>query len=193
MEHKYKVGDKVWKAEANDSFQQEVLVLMDIGGNPFYRITWGTNTIAIAEKLIFDTKEECEKHRLETFKSILDENGKLDEAKLAALRPPKEPIPDDGKVRVVYNGDWGGFGLSDEAIKWLKEHGLEFEDEDEIPRHNKLLVQCIHELGSKANDKYSDLRIWVLSGNRYYIEEYDGRETVHESDDEEWIEVKNDN
>lgn len=190
MEHKYKVGDKVWKAEANDSFQQTVLELKNIGGNPFYRITWGTNTIMIGEGLLFDTKEECEKRRLGAFKSILGEDGKLDEKKLEALRPPKEPIPDDGKVRVVYNSDWGGFGLSDEAIKWLKEHGLEFEDEDDIPRHNKLLVQCVHELGRKANDEYSDLRIRVLSGNQYRIEEYEGKESVWEPDNGDWITVE---
>lgn len=186
MEHKYNIGDKVWKAEMNDSFQVEILDIREQSGLPFYHIRAQVGHLWCAEKLLFDTKEECEKHRIKTFGKYLDENGKFDESK----RPPKEPIPDDGKVRVVYNADWGGYGLSDKAIQWLKEHGLEFEDEDDIPRHNKLLIQCVHELGRKANSKYSYLDICVLSGNKYRIEEYDGRETVIEPDDEDWITVE---
>lgn len=189
MKHKYNIGDKVWKAEIYDSFQCEVLNIREQSERPFYLIDAKVGRIWCAEHLVFSTKEECEKYRLKTFKSLLDENGKLDEKKLEALRPPKEPIPDDGKVRVVYNADWGGYGLSDDAIQWLKEHGLEFEDENDIPRHNKLLVQCVRELGRKANGEYSDLDICVLSGNRYRIDEYDGRETVVEPIDEEWITV----
>ena len=56
---------------------------------------------------------------------------------------------------------------------------------DNIPRHNKLLVQCVEELGEEASGPGGDLRITTIYSRLYRISDYDGEETVHEIDDED--------
>lgn len=86
---------------------------------------------------------------------------------------------------VVYNGDYGGFSLSKEAIKMLKELGWK-DDEYEPVRHDPKLVQVVKKLGDKAGGSYACLQVAVLSGNKYRIDEYDGTESVIEPNEEEW-------
>lgn len=91
--------------------------------------------------------------------------------------------------KVVYNNCFGGFGLSEEAINWLKNKGLILEDDYayiSIPRHHPLLVECVETLGHVANDQFSDLQIKEVE-NFYRIEEYDGAETVLEPKDIQYI------
>ena len=90
--------------------------------------------------------------------------------------------------KVVYNTCYGGFGLSELALRWLMNHGFNG-DAYLIERHNPLLVQCVEELGDEAGNEYSELAIAELSGNKYIIENYDGAETVIEPDDITWIEI----
>ena len=132
---------------------------------------------------------------------------------------------------VVINKCFGGFGLSDEAMLWLHEHGMkeiatpskeyygtqekadtayeEFlkwkEDRESSCYHalfvddgatvlsyysadrddfrtNPLLVQCVRELGRRANGWAANLEI-VTAHGPFTIEDYDGSETceaVHE-------------
>lgn len=90
--------------------------------------------------------------------------------------------------KVVYNTCYGGFGLSELALRWLMNHGFNG-DAYLIERHNPLLVQCVEELGDEANAEYSELAIAKISGNKYIIENYDGSETVLEPDDIMWTEI----
>lgn len=94
-------------------------------------------------------------------------------------------------IKVLVNGTYGGFSLSDMAIKWLENHGVKTSTYSDLPRHEPLLIQCFEELGNKANGKFSRLYIHELIGNKYRIEEYDGSERVIEPEDQEWIIVNN--
>ena len=96
-------------------------------------------------------------------------------------------------AKVVYNADYGGFGLSDAAAaRYIELKGFVLNTEvhierDAIPRHDPCLVQVVEELGTDVNTNYSDLRIReVPDGSRYRIHEYDGFETVILESEEEW-------
>ena len=103
--------------------------------------------------------------------------------------------------KVVINNCYGGFELSNEAWDWMIERGLdkgyynENPDynpekgllsrykyypsyEPELPRHHPLLVQCIEELGNKANGDCAELIVVEIPGNQYRINEYDGVESI---------------
>jgi hypothetical protein len=106
--------------------------------------------------------------------------------------------------KIVINSDYGGFGLSEEAIKlYFKYKGWNLVTEEtkhEMPlfykdfigddnlfseynleRNDATLVRVVEELGDKANSNYSLLKIVEIpEGVHWYIEEYDGREHVAE-------------
>lgn len=96
-------------------------------------------------------------------------------------------------VKVVYNSCYGGFGLSNSAIKRLAELGnqvaIDFlNDKNEeyfncnkLARHDRLLIQVVEELGEGASGIFSKLKIEDLFGNIYKIEDYDGKEDVIEA------------
>lgn len=121
-------------------------------------------------------------------------------------------------TKIVYNGCFGGFGLSHEAIKrygeikgmnlvyierndypdsgrikfgsWyvdgIKDNDHFFWDHD-IERNDPALVQVVEELGEEANGEFAELRIAeVEEGQRYRIDEYDGRESVMTPLDYDW-------
>ena len=58
------------------------------------------------------------------------------------------------------------------------------------PRHDPVLVQTVKELGDEASRDLEPLKIVVLNGNSYIIEEYDGAEKVVEPTDTKWIVVE---
>ena len=107
-------------------------------------------------------------------------------------------------IKVVYNARHGGFGISEEAAKWLYSRGhtgaarligynLEIDDDMwysssfACDRHDPLLVECVETLGVAANDVCAKLKIDTLKhGNRYMIDEYDGMERVMEPEDIKW-------
>ena len=94
--------------------------------------------------------------------------------------------------KVVYNACYGGFGLSEAAQNWMREHGHpEYAERyPKIERHNPLLVQCVEELSDCVNIEYSRLRVELIDGNKYWIENYDGLETVHTPENTDWVEIK---
>ena len=95
--------------------------------------------------------------------------------------------------KVVYNSDFGGFGLSELAKEYLlRNYGLTEADINKLPRHDPRLVRCVEALGEQANDDYSKIVVKELKGNRYRIDEYDGWESVVEPDDIEWITINED-
>ena len=105
-------------------------------------------------------------------------------------------------TKVVYNACFGGFSISKECAEWMAERGhsecmelLRCDDGFygglyDTPRHDSLLVMAVEQLGTeKASGTAADLRIRELSGNRYYIDEYDGSESVVEPGDIKWTVV----
>ena len=108
-------------------------------------------------------------------------------------------------VKIVINGDYGGFSLSDEAIlEYGKRKGLNlvkdentnwsisifykesvakenyFEDR-EIPRNDPDLVSVVEALGEAANGFAANLKIVEIPEDvDWYVEENDGREWVAE-------------
>lgn len=116
--------------------------------------------------------------------------------------------------KIVVNSCFGGFGLSDAAVKryaeikgieliWVPrtQYGKEdweyhsehweradIADEDEryfsyydIDRDDPALVQTVEELGAAAGGNYAELRIADVPDDvEWYIDEYDGIETVRE-------------
>ncbi|NDB59294.1 hypothetical protein EB001_12725 [bacterium] len=91
-------------------------------------------------------------------------------------------------VKVVYNANYGGYGIPDEVrIRYNEITKTNYEsswDMDDVPRHDKLLVRLVEEY-LQGHD--SDLSICEIEGNRYRIDEYDGAETVIEPKDDFWI------
>lgn len=94
----------------------------------------------------------------------------------------------DNRFEVVYNADYGGFDLSDEAIKLYNQKridaGLDPCEECEeyaIKRSDPHLIEVVKELGDRVNSSCSRLTIAQIPNaykNCYTISEYDGFETV---------------
>jgi hypothetical protein len=108
-------------------------------------------------------------------------------------------------MKIVINSDFGGFGLSDEAIR---EYGLkkgltlveekrdqfgftyfyigEISDntlfwEGDIERNDEDLVEIVERLGSAADGKFSSLKVVEIpEGVDWQLMEYDGREWIAE-------------
>lgn len=94
-------------------------------------------------------------------------------------------------MKVVYNGCYGGFSLSDVAITRYWEIKAEKPPAGwyncNIARDDPVLVQVVEELGEKANGGFASLGLAdVPSGQRWRIDEYDGFESVMTVDDYEW-------
>lgn len=87
--------------------------------------------------------------------------------------------------KVVYNGSHSYFRLSSQALAALRSLGVcVMHEYDEVVRHDPRLVAVVETLGNRAG---SDLRVHRLRGDRYFIDENDGKETVVEPDDIEWV------
>ena len=84
-------------------------------------------------------------------------------------------------MKVVINRCYGGFGLSEEAVKYLGgyewgtyERGYNRDDPD--------LVRCVEELGTKADGRYAQLKVVEIpDGVAFTVEDYDGMEWVTET------------
>ena len=87
--------------------------------------------------------------------------------------------------KVVVNRCYGVFGLSAEAMKWLKDRGYLGINS----RHDPLLVECVETLKDKANGRYAALEVVEFSGNKYRIANYDGMESVETPDNIKWITI----
>lgn len=103
-------------------------------------------------------------------------------------------------TKVVYNGCFGGFSISKECAEYMANLGnkeclrnLESESDgmfygylDDTPRHDAILVLAIEALGEKANGTSASLQVREIKGDRYYIDEYDGSESVVTPQDIKW-------
>ncbi len=105
-------------------------------------------------------------------------------------------------TKVVINADYGGFGLSDEAMRlFLERKGMPYveekgtmtlfrnpENKEEVywegdfARDDEVLVEIVEALTSeKASGRFSSLKVVEIpEGVNWYVEEYDGREWVAE-------------
>ena len=108
--------------------------------------------------------------------------------------------------KVVFNNCFGGFGVSMEAVRWMADRGhveanrllkrdkeviggLDWYGNLQCERHDALLVMAVEELGEKANGQSAELCVHTLKGDRYYIDEYDGSESIVEPHTINWTEV----
>jgi hypothetical protein len=84
--------------------------------------------------------------------------------------------------KVVINGCYGGFGLSDEARAWLKERGVDTDDGDwDIPRDNPHLVELVETQPVPVNGMCARLYVVEIPADvQWVIEEHDGSEWVAE-------------
>lgn len=94
--------------------------------------------------------------------------------------------------KIAYNNCFGGFELSEAAIQWLIDHGKTREWCNSCGfnynyRHDPLLIQCIEELGQKANGQCSKLAIEEIEEDYYQIIDYDGSELIITPNNINWI------
>jgi hypothetical protein len=106
------------------------------------------------------------------------------------------------KYKVVVNGCFGGFGVSEQGAEWLLANGASPEKVSVTPagsespswtyvrvdlaRHDPLLVRMVETLGTAANGGYADLYVHTLTQPLYRIDEYDGSESVEEPGQAVW-------
>jgi hypothetical protein len=89
-----------------------------------------------------------------------------------------------GVQYVVINTCYGGFGLSERAVREYKTMaGITNPDwyDRDAPRDDPYLIKIIRDLGMAANGTHANLKIVeVPSDVEWQIEEYDGNEWVAE-------------
>jgi hypothetical protein len=105
-------------------------------------------------------------------------------------------------TKVAYNACFGGFSISKECAEYmanlgnkeclhhlaeLSEEGHEFYGSlYDTPRHDAILILALEALGEKASGGCADIQIREIKGDRYYIKEYDGSESVVTPRDISW-------
>lgn len=98
------------------------------------------------------------------------------------------------EYKVAYNACYGGYNFSDKAIEWFnQEYGTNYQYRHELadlPRHDPRIIECIETLGSDAGGSCSHLKIKVIDCPMYFIDEYDGSESVVEPDTLNWINIE---
>ena len=110
--------------------------------------------------------------------------------------------------KVVINGCYGGFGLSQLALSVLYKNYPDMVEvhkdyrgeyvmylSDEVERHDKRLIEVVENLGSElASVYYANLVIETIYTPVYRVSEYDGYESIHTQDmDDGWIIINEDN
>ena len=104
-------------------------------------------------------------------------------------------------TKIVYNACYGGFSLSEKAIKrywelkgetypehwWSTNLLAEHWWDRSIDRADPILVRVVEELGESASGGFAELKIRALvKGTLYRIDEYDGFEQVMTQNDYDW-------
>ena len=96
--------------------------------------------------------------------------------------------------KIAYNTCYGGFSLSEKTKMLYRElTGMKedaYLDEDDLPRHDPVLIKVIETLGSEANGSYADIAIRTINSPAYRISEYDGVEKVITIDEEKYIYIE---
>ena len=100
--------------------------------------------------------------------------------------------------KIVINTCYGGFGLSDAAMRRLarrlnitmdeaRSRYDSFEGMDR--RHCPHLVAVVTEMEHRASAPYARLEVVEIKSNRYRIDEYDGSESVQTPESMNWVEI----
>ena len=100
--------------------------------------------------------------------------------------------------KIVINTCYGGFGLSDAAMRRLarrlnitideaRSRYDSFEGMDR--RHCPHLVAVVTEMEHRASARYANLKVVEIKSNRYRIDEYDGSESVQTPETMNWVEI----
>ena len=94
---------------------------------------------------------------------------------------------------VVYTKWYSRFGLSDAATK----KGVELSGDTDwgkdyrgMPRHDKVLVEVVESLRVDPSAKFANLQVATVEGTHYFIDEYDGYESVLTPTNIDWVVVK---
>jgi hypothetical protein len=106
------------------------------------------------------------------------------------------------KYKVVVNGCYGGFGVSEQGAMWLLANGadpakvtINRADYEggyvyvyvSLERHDPLLVRMVITLGSDASSgRHAQLYVHQMDQPLYRIDEYDGSESVEEPHQVYW-------
>lgn len=101
------------------------------------------------------------------------------------------------KHKVVINKFYGGFSLSEKAVKLLREikndqniDSYTFTHTDEgFFRHDKDLVTIVESLGEDSFGAYARLEVVEVEGNQYLIDDYDGLESIVTPSTIDWTEI----
>ena len=85
-------------------------------------------------------------------------------------------------MQVVINKCFGGFGLSEKALEMYQELSGKDCCSYDIERTDPILIKVVKTLGKDANNRFSELKIVDIPDDvEYYIGDYDGIETIHET------------
>lgn len=113
-------------------------------------------------------------------------------------------------MKVVINKCYGGFGISEAAVLWMRQNGskealpsidgglctLKGEKYDTdttcdtsydsygygMTREDAILIACVESLGELSWGRFAKLRVVEIpDGISYYIDEYDGMEKIAET------------
>jgi hypothetical protein len=93
-------------------------------------------------------------------------------------------------INIVINVCFGGFDLSEKAIKlYCEKNNIERYgfNHNSVSRTDPMLVEVVKELGDEANKEYTELKIVsVPVGTKYRIAEYDGTEWIETPETIDW-------
>jgi hypothetical protein len=98
-------------------------------------------------------------------------------------------------VHIVINTCHGGFDLTDKAIQWLQNKGVN--NPCRMPRHHPLLVKVVETMGKESyiqkgaygREYTCKLKIVDVECTKYRIKKYDGKESVETPNTIKWVDI----
>jgi len=81
--------------------------------------------------------------------------------------------------RIVINRRYGGFSLSERAVEWMGDRGVD--NPRDLTRDDPQLVECVETLGEEAGGRFATLQVVEIPEDvEWEVMEYDGMEWVAE-------------
>lgn len=87
-------------------------------------------------------------------------------------------------TKVAINCNWGSFRFTEEMIVWMAARGIVDREYYGLDRHDPLLIECIEDC-----EDVGDIQVIEIDEDRYFIEDYDGMETVYTPESCPWVMV----